>query len=128
MTWNVPTELVSVCVTDVVGARYECTCDVLRTLYAYTGGRGAWVGRRLRVYPTPAHSPLARDNSGHTWTLTSPTTVTSDTETLDVVTMLQRYVREEYWQRAQDDLRYREKCVGGTYVSSPDDGYSSSED
>jgi len=46
--------------------------------------------------------------------------VTNDHETLDVETMFKRYVFEEYWQQAQDDLRYREKCVNGLYVPSPE--------
>ena len=122
--WNVPTELVTICETDVVNTQYEHCCDILQSLYTYTEGRGAWVGRRLRVNPPPStndmHPPLAHDDTGCTWVLTTSTTVTSDHETLDVETMLKQYVREEYWQQAQDDLRYREKCVHGVYAPSPE--------
>ena len=34
--------------------------------------------------------------------------------------MFKRYVMEEYSQQVQDDLRYREKCVNGVYVASPE--------
>ena len=122
--WNVPTDLVSVCVADVANARYEHCCELLQRLYEYTDGRGAWVGRRLRVHSPPSihdtHPLLARDDTGCTWVLTTSTTVTNDHETLDVETMFKRYVFEEYWQQAQDDLRYREKCVNGLYVPSPE--------
>lgn len=132
--WIVPTELITVCETDVANAQYEHCCDVLQSLYTYTEGRGAWVGRRLRVHSPPSkndtHPLLARDNAGCTWVLTTSTTVTNDRETLDVETMLKRYVSEEYWQQAQDDLRYREKCVNGVYVPSPElhPCYSDDED
>jgi len=130
--WNVPTELVTVCETDVANTRYEHYCDVLQRLYEYTQGHGAWVGRRLRVHPPPStndiHPPLARDEAGFTWVLTSSTTVTNDRETLDVETMLKRYVYEEYCQQAQDDLRYREKCVNGVYVPSPELHHRHSDD
>ena len=33
---------------------------------------------------------------------------------------LQRLIRRELHQRAQNDLRYREKCVDGRYVPSPE--------
>lgn len=33
---------------------------------------------------------------------------------------LQRLIRRELHERAQNDLRYREKCVDGRYVPSPD--------
>lgn len=130
--WSIPLELVTVCETDVANARYEHCCDVLQSLYAYTEGRGAWVGRRLRVQPPPStedtHPSLARDESGCTWVLTTSTTVTNDRETLDVETMFKRYVFEEYRQQAQDDLRYREKCVNGVYVPSPELHHYHSDD
>lgn len=54
--------------------------------------------------------------------------VTNDHENLDVETMLKRYVFEEYRQQAQDDLRYREKCVHGVYVPSPELHHYHSDD
>lgn len=128
--WIVPTELVSVCETDVANTRYEHCCELLQRLYEYTEGHGSWVGRRLRVYPPPLdiHPPLARDNTGCTWVLTTSTTVTNDHETLDVETMFKRYVFEEYSQQVQDDLRYREKCVNGVYVPSPELHHDHSDD
>lgn len=127
--WNVPTDLVAVCVTDVANTRYEHCCDVLQRLYEYTQGHGAWVGRRLRVHPPPStNDTFARDEAGCTWVLTTSTTVTNDDETLDVETMLKRYVFEEYRQQAQDDLRYREKCVSGVYVPSPELHHYHSDD
>ena len=119
-------DLISVCETDIATDNYEC-CEVLQSLYAHTRGRGAWIGRRLRVHP-PLHPPFARDDSGRTWTLSHTTSVTSDTETLDIEAMLKRYVYEEYWQQAQDDLRYREKCVNGVYIPSPDFHHDSSSE
>lgn len=119
--WSVPIELVTVCETDVAHARYDHCCDVLQRLYAYTEGRGALVGRRLRVHSPPStDQTLARDDAGCTWVLATSTTVTNAGETLDVETMFKRYVLEEYSQQAQDDLRYREKCVNGVYVPSPE--------
>tara|TARA_B110001452_G_scaffold43466_2_gene33293 strand:+ start:2073 stop:2252 length:180 start_codon:yes stop_codon:yes gene_type:complete len=49
-------------------------------------------------------------------------------ETLDMEAMLKQYVFEEYSQQAQDDLRYREKCVHGTYMPSPELHCHSSDD
>lgn len=134
--WHIPADLVSVCDTDVANTRYEHCCDLLQGLYRYTEGRGAWVGRRLRVHSPPpppvndAHPILARDDAGCTWLLNTPTTVTNDHETLEVETMFKRYVMEEYSQQVQDDLRYREKCVNGVYVPSPElhHCYTSEED
>lgn len=129
--WTVPTELITVCETDVANERYEHCCDVLRGLYRYTEGRGAWVGRRLRVHSPPSadgtRPPLARDG-GCTWVLTTATAVTNGHETLDVESMLKRYVFEEYRQQAQDDRRYREKCVHGVYVPSPELYHHHSDD
>ena len=126
--WSVPVELIVVCETDPVtrNSTTEC-CDVLKRFYEYTEGRGAWVGRRLRMMPLSS-SPLARDDTGCTWTLVSPGTVESKRETLDVETMIKRYVYEEYWHQVQDDRRYREKLVNGVYVSSPDPHDYSSDD
>lgn len=130
--WTVPVELITVCQTDPVTIldTIEC-CEVLRHLYAYTDGHGAWIGRRLRLLPPPAHSstPIARDVDGFTWTLVSSRTVANNNEeTLDVEVMLKQYVYDEYWQQAQDDLRYRERCVNHVHVPSPDLFDHSSDD
>jgi hypothetical protein len=75
-----------------------------------------------------AHPLLARDDAGCSWSLNTPTTVTNDHETLAVETMFKRYVMEEYSQQVQDDLRYREKCVNGVYVPSPELNHCLSSD
>ena len=130
--WSVPVDLITVCETDPLtrGSTTASCCEPLKRFYEYTGGHGAWVGRRLRMLPLSdgASSLLARDDAGCTWTLASPNSVTNTRETLDVETMLKRYVYEEYRQQAQDDLRYREKCVHGVYVPSPDLHDQSSDD
>ena len=128
--WRVPVELITICETDPVAVCPTDCCDTLRHLYDYTEGHGAWVGRRLRVFPHPNNSftPFARDDAGCTWSLASPTTTTNNDEILEIEVMLKRYVHEEYWQQAQDDLRYREKCVNGVYVPSPDLHNYSSDD
>lgn len=125
--WNVPHELISVCETDGVGT-VPVAPEVVRTLYTYTGGRGAWIGRALRIFP-PSHPQFARDENGKVWSFVSSEDVASEGQVIDVTTMLKGYVYEEYRQRAEDDRRYREKCVDDVYVPSPElHPYSSDED
>lgn len=134
--WTVPTELITICETDPV---ISCeiwhmvrTGGVLHDFYNHTEGRGGWIGRRLQVHPPPVNdrlpATLARDDTGCVWILTSPTTATNKHEVLDIDVMFHRYVLEEYSQQVQDDLRYREKCVNGVYVSSPDLHQASDDD